>query len=60
MFFEDSGRSLQTVGSRDAVLGGATAWYRTGSGAAKVVAAGDAMFSTSTDNPSSKTVPNRW
>lgn len=61
IFFEDAGRSLQTVGSRDAVLGGATTWYRSaGTGSATPVASGDALFGASSDNPSSKTVPNRW
>ncbi|MCE9631474.1 MAG: DUF1559 domain-containing protein [Planctomycetia bacterium] len=67
IFFEDAGRSLQTVGTRDTTsAGGAsgTAWYRSGgAGPAKVIAAsGDSLFvaAGATDNPSSKTVPNRW
>ena len=62
IFFEDAGRSLQTVGSRDATASGATAWYRSGGvGAATLVSGTDALFSSSSsDNPSSKTVPNRW
>ena len=61
IFFEDSGRSLQTVGTRDAALGAATTWYRATANSATPVASGDTLWSTSmTDMPSSKTVPNRW
>lgn len=62
IFFEDAGRSLQTVGTRDVTLGGATTWYRArGTGAAAPIASGDTMFAAAgADNPSSKTVPNRW
>ena len=61
VFFEDAGRSLQTVGSRDATVGGATTWYRTSGGSPKAIVSGDAFWTAgSTDNPSSKTVPNRW
>ncbi len=62
IFFEDAGRSLQTVGSRDATLSGATTWYRSGGvGSATPIASGDTMFAAAgADNPSSKTVPNRW
>ena len=61
IFFEDAGRSLQTVGTRDATLGGATTWYRSTGNSAVPVASGDPLFAAAgADNPSSKTVPNRW
>jgi len=61
IFFEDAGRSLQTVGSRSVSLGGDTTWYRSTGNSAVPVASGDALFAAAgADNPSSKTVPNRW
>lgn len=61
IFFEDAGRTLQTVGTRDSTVGGATTWYRTSGGAPKAIVSGDSLWTAgSTDNPSSKTVPNRW
>jgi len=61
IFFEDAGRSLQTVGTRDTSTGSGTVWYRTGSGRGKAIASGDTLFTAgSADNPQGKTVPNRW
>lgn len=62
IFFEDSGRNVQNVGSRDATVGGNTNWVRTGSGKVTVIASSDPDWvnGAGTDFPSSKTVPNRW
>ncbi|NBW85420.1 MAG: DUF1559 domain-containing protein [Planctomycetia bacterium] len=61
IFFENAGRSLQTVGTRDVVLNRSTTWYRSsGTGVAVPLTSGDSMFAASSDNPSSRTVPNRW
>jgi len=63
IFFEDAGRSLQTVGSRSTSIGATMNWYRSGgAGAAQLIASGDSLFtaSSTTDNPSGKTVPNRF
>jgi prepilin-type N-terminal cleavage/methylation domain-containing protein len=62
IFFEDSGRNTQNVGSRDASVGGNTNWIKTSTGRAVNIASGDSDWTngTGTDFPSGKTVPNRW
>jgi prepilin-type N-terminal cleavage/methylation domain-containing protein len=62
IFFEDAGRSLKTVGTRDAdTASSVTIWISSGGGAAKKVG-GAAGFEQSSIGATDveKSVPNRW
>lgn len=62
IFFEDSGRNTQHVGSRDVTTNGNTNWVKTASGRTTVMTSSDPDWCNAlpSDFPSNKTVPNRW